>query len=77
MVDGQVPVLLSGQAVVVATVTDRLARRFDNFSSLLFKWSTSDDSLGEMEESEDSTVLDTLHKRKDPFCWQFFVNSEI
>lgn len=40
-------------------VTDRLGRKFDNFSSLIIEWVTSDDSRGLLELDEEGNVAST------------------
>ena len=52
---------------ILVTVTDSLGRKFDNFSSLDFHWSVSDQSLAILESSEDSSLQISSTSSKEGF----------
>ena len=55
----KVPVPLTDSVPLSVVVTDRLGRKFDNFSSLIIEWTTSDESRGNLQLDEKGVVAST------------------
>ncbi|XP_022313260.2 nuclear pore membrane glycoprotein 210-like [Crassostrea virginica] len=62
-----IPVHCQRELDILVTVTDSLGRKFDNFSSLDFHWSVSDQSLAILESSEDSSLQISSTSSKEGF----------
>lgn len=56
----QIPVHCRRDLDILITVTDSNGRKFDNFSSLVFDWTLSDQSLASFSDSIASSV-ETVH----------------
>jgi len=61
---------LRDSVTLSATVTDRLGRKFDNFSSLIIDWITSDNSVGTLKLDDSGNVLG-IDKMDGPFTREY------
>ncbi|XP_062607902.1 nuclear pore membrane glycoprotein 210-like [Saccostrea cucullata] len=62
-----IPVHCQRDLDILVTVTDSLGRKFDNFSSLDFQWSVSDQSLATLDNSADSSIQISTMSSKEGF----------
>ncbi|XP_048780768.2 nuclear pore membrane glycoprotein 210-like isoform X2 [Ostrea edulis] len=62
-----IPIHCQRDLDIVVTVTDSLGRKFDNFSSLDFHWSVSDQSLATLDDSIDSSIQISTMSSKEGF----------